>query len=91
MTDKIEPDMDAITELATMLYNFPTSIRSIKANIQSFLLGNQYVKLAKDQSLPSPFGAGEYGNLYNAYLITQQKMSYAGWRKVELEVINEVP
>lgn len=40
------PESVEITELAETLFNFPTSIRSIKANIQSFLLANHYVQLS---------------------------------------------
>lgn len=87
-----------LTELAELIYNFKPSIATIKANIQSFLLANHYVKLVEDQVLPyNPFSQyPDIPNPINKYSVlaikeiypeAQQDMVQAGWRKVEREIL----
>lgn len=86
------PESMELTELTEELYNFRETmgIEEIKANIQSFLLGNHYVKLADDQSLPSVY---EIQRTFTGFGWTtcenlQRWLSQilAGWRKGEMGV-----
>ncbi len=68
-----ESEMDDVTEFATILYNFRDALKisNIKANIQSFLLANHYVKLVE---------------MDYRYLPTKECYCYDnGWRKVEMK------
>ena len=88
-----------LTELAENIFNFKMDIETIKANIQSFLLANHYVKLADNQSssfLPTEVQVklgiddlvpDELDIAFRrGYDQKHIDMLSAGWRKVKLEV-----
>lgn len=89
------PESMEITELAEILFNLPGTIANIKANIQSFLLANHCVKLAKDQMLPTiefaeikgtvvSLSNDDFAKLLTIMDIWRRRILKANWRKIEV-------